>query len=496
MVPVIATQVLIARSYAADDFGAFGIGLAVASVASILVPLGATRALPLLLAERDQHTDRPGFVGAILFNVILILGASALGWILTWAATSSWGFASLGEPSTQLTLLLFATGVFEALDRLAETTCAVLGVVRSIVWRKYVVGPGLRMAAVVLALVLDWSIVGLGVAYVVASTIGSVLYFAIVARAMAIRPNDLAPSLRRFDAGLQLRRGLQMLIHGALMAWIAAGGTVLVGAMDGPGEAAILRAALPLAIFTRGLVVTFGITFSPLMARAATAGDTAEISRIFWRYALWVTVLIFPIGVLLSAFPVPVLDLAYGDRYLEADWTLRLVGAGFFLHAATGFHAQAIQMMDRNRPLVRSDVVVFVVFTVLNLVLIPPYGALGAAIAIFVGLILSALWSLQILFAAGMSRPSSRIGLAFAGVLATLVGFALVGLGLGGGLVALLAAVAATGLAALALFWYALPELDLPSMFPFVRRIPLLGPLIVRRSPEPSVPGAATTLRR
>ena len=93
-----------------------------------------------------------------------------------------------------------------------------------------------------------------------------------------------------------------------------------------------------------------------------------------------VTTLMLPVGLGLALYAEPVIELLYGSDYSGAA-TLRLLGA---LSVLWGVNATVVTVLvSRDRPGVYTApaLVALVPNLALSLILIPPYGAKGAAIA-------------------------------------------------------------------------------------------------------------------
>lgn len=463
MAPAVVVQVLLARYYSAEDFGGFGLALALAALAGTVLPLGTSRALPRSLADHEATNDRAAILGNLTFVVGLTGVLGVLGWLVLRISTALG--ATLVDPQlTTLVLIIYAIGLLEALDRIGETTCAVFGIVRAILVRKYGLGPMLRLTAVLLAVWLDWTIVELAVAYIVAALAGTLLYAAIVVRALQLGKDDSWTEVSRHLNGVkQVRRGLPMLAHGLMHTWIASGGIVLLGVLNGAAAAATFKAAMPLAIFLQGLGATFGITYLPLVARLAQSGDRHTLSQAYWRYSAWLLALLFPASAMLIGFPEQVLQLLYGSRFSNAAPALRLVVLGYFLYSALGLHGQTLQMLNRYSALLRLDLVIAPAFTISTLVLASTYGATGAAWAVFGALTALAALSMRLLVGTSIDRPARQVFVAQGVAVACLLAAVLVDFVFAPPLVL---ALVLNAVLALVVGWYALPAMEVSSVVP------------------------------
>ena len=100
----------------------------------------------------------------------------------------------------------------------------------------------------------------------------------------------------------------------------------------------------------------------------------------YWRTAAWVAVLSFPIFVATFAFARPMTIGLFGARYADASLILAIVSAGNFFEVMWGFNGLTLKALNKGSYIVICNVVTAVMTCALALVLIPSYGALGAAI--------------------------------------------------------------------------------------------------------------------
>jgi O-antigen/teichoic acid export membrane protein len=73
--------------------------------------------------------------------------------------------------------------------------------------------------------------------------------------------------------------------------------------------------------------------------------------------------------------------MLFGERYSEAGILLAVLSVGFYVNAALGFNAFTLRVFGKVRPIVLIDIIAVIASIAICLLLIPRYGALGAAVA-------------------------------------------------------------------------------------------------------------------
>jgi O-antigen/teichoic acid export membrane protein len=109
--------------------------------------------------------------------------------------------------------------------------------------------------------------------------------------------------------------------------------------------------------------------------------NTAGINHLYWQTAAWVALLSFPGLIACCSLAGPVTTLLLGERYAAAGPILAVLSVGYFFNAALGFNALTLKVYGRVRVIVINDLLGAVTLVAANLLLVPRYGVMGAAVA-------------------------------------------------------------------------------------------------------------------
>jgi len=123
-----------------------------------------------------------------------------------------------------------------------------------------------------------------------------------------------------------------------------------------------------------------GILYMPAAARLFANGDREGLGHLYWRTSTWVAVLAFPVFVATFAFARPLTIALYGGRYADAAAVLAVLSAGCYFEAMWGFNGLTLKALNKAKYVVACNLVTAATTVILALILIPRYGALGAAI--------------------------------------------------------------------------------------------------------------------
>ena len=174
---------------------------------------------------------------------------------------------------------------------------------------------------------------------------------------------------------------------------------VALQALSGLVAAAEYRAVVPIAQQNTVVLDTFAFLFVPLAARLFARRDTAGLHDLYWRSAVWVSVMNFPVFAASFALAQPITLLLYGERYASSAPVMAVLALGFYANTALGFNGITLRVYGRVRFLVLAELVSVVAGITLGLFLIAEAGAIGAALSFLVTMIFQ-----NVLYQFGMYR--------------------------------------------------------------------------------------------
>jgi O-antigen/teichoic acid export membrane protein len=139
-----------------------------------------------------------------------------------------------------------------------------------------------------------------------------------------------------------------------------------------------------LKIVEQGMLLVpllFVAQYLPVASRVFVAGDRAGFRELYIGLSKLSYVLALPVIALLAAFPEPILHTLYGGRFPARGIVVWMLLPGFVVNLAFGLNSAALAAVGDRRALARTGVVSTVAMTVLALILVPVFGAEGAASA-------------------------------------------------------------------------------------------------------------------
>lgn len=378
-----AVQVLIVRYLTQDGYGAFAYALSLVAVGQSVVTLGLDRAVTRFVPIYEERGEYGALLGTLVLAVgtVVVLGLAfvvlAIG-LQSWLAGDVLGDRQL---VTVLTILA-ALAPIQAYDGLLIGMFAVFGDAWGVFFRKHVLGPLLRLAAVGLLIVAGSGVEFLAAGYVGAGILGIALYSVMLWRMLARR--GLLDRLRETTVSIPFREvfgfALPLLSSDLVYVVLSASDVILLEHFHDTTEVAAFRVVQPAAVLNQVVFTSFALLFTPLAARFFARGDSHGINQLYWRTATWMAVFSFPIFAMTFSLAGPVTVTLYGEAYRDSAVYLALLSFGYYFNVALGFNGLTLKVVGRLRYIVSLNVLAAATNVALNIVLVPRFGALGAAI--------------------------------------------------------------------------------------------------------------------
>jgi O-antigen/teichoic acid export membrane protein len=376
-------QVLVVRYLSKSDYGAFAYAFSIISLGSSLAVFGfdktVTRFVPIYQERGEYHK----LFGAIIMMVSTVISLSFFLVLLVFGLRGWITEFFVSDPlALQLLLVLIFLMPIQALDSLLIGMLAIFSKPSSIFFRRYVLGPSLRISIVLLLILFHENVYFLSIGYIAAGAIGIVIYYGILIR--DLRSQELwnrfniqkikfpVKEIFSFSAPL-LTSNFVYMIRTQLV-------IILLEYFRNTLDVAAYRAVQPVADLNTTVIQSFSLLFMPTMARMFARKDQEGIDDLYWQSAVWITVISFPIFLITFSLAQPLTVLLFGERYAESGWIMAVLAFGYYFNAALGYNADTLRIYGRLRYTVAIDFVAMFISLGLNLILIPRYGAIGAAV--------------------------------------------------------------------------------------------------------------------
>jgi O-antigen/teichoic acid export membrane protein len=177
-----------------------------------------------------------------------------------------------------------------------------------------------------------------------------------------------------------LRRSLPLGLAAVMIQIYLYFDTLLLGLFKGDEVVGLYNAAYKLVFFVLILDRVFIESFFPLISRYYRE-SLERLQNLLKNYAKLITALVIPIGIGGTLLAVPILDLVFGPQYLRGVIAFQILIWVVSLSSINSVYGYGLIGCDQEKKYTLAISLGTMSNLILNFLLIPPYGLMGAAIA-------------------------------------------------------------------------------------------------------------------
>jgi O-antigen/teichoic acid export membrane protein len=248
---------------------------------------------------------------------------------------------------------------------------------RARVFLQDVVGPLTRLGATVVVVGAGLPLVWIANGWVIAFAITALVGFVTILLWTPILDYNSSPIARlefvSFATPLMVSAAMGVLLGNA--------DTLLLGYFTTPSIVGIYDSAFAVSTLIIGIYTAFGFLFLPVFSRLHADEDQQGMQETYSVITKWMTTILAPVYLTLVFFSSTLLSVTFGEPFAIADSALIILLTGMYLRTVTGLGGQALTAIGEPRAVMIGNVVGVASNIGLNIVLIPRYGLVGAAIA-------------------------------------------------------------------------------------------------------------------
>ena len=393
----ILTQVLIGRALGAELFGSFALAWTLLRIGRVIGLAGQDKAIQRFGADVQRSRHSRYLTPLVRMTLAITVGTSF--------ALAAWMFLSapflstrvFADPNLVVILRLFSLTVpivttFSLATAISRLTLSN----RLTVLSEEFIQPSVQLVGCGLALVLGAKLVGIGIATSGSFLFGGAIAWFGVHRLVLGQTNDgpspmgltngnssselQAGSPSRVTPTSLLNFGTQASLATSINLALLWSDRLMIGAILGPVAVGVYQASSQLTTGLIAITGAFGAIFMPMIARSSSLQDQPAQKSLYATHAVWTTQLGGLAGAFLLVVPETVLQLSFGNEYLEASLPLSILACGQLLSILTGPTNLLLIMSGRQLDWLILTILALGINVVANLILIPVLGITGAAL--------------------------------------------------------------------------------------------------------------------
>lgn len=368
-----------ARYLTTDQFGLVVLGISVINIASVPCILGLNQGVVKFLAIERERGKRDTYIS---ISILIVFSLSTLATIfgyLNQERLSEYLFGSDIQTETFLIFLL-TIPLFSLLKLISGILRGEMNS-RGFVYVSKLVRPGTKLVFTGAAIwwVSSTSAVALAFLLSILITVLSGFYL-LYSEGWSFSPKT------NIDVSELIQFSLPLSISSSVFILLSHIDKLLIGFYQAAAQVAIYEVAVTIAGLLGLFRSAFGFLLYPKLSEQFAERNHDAISRMYRQTTKWILTLTTPAFVVLFTRPDLLVEL-FGPQYdLQIiQPLLALLGFGLFANAVVGPNGEALLGFGRSRIVLVYNLVSVALNLILNVVLIPPYGPVGAAVASLTG---------------------------------------------------------------------------------------------------------------
>lgn len=379
------TRMFIARTMGPDAYGLLSIGLAIASVLVTFSLLGLDVGLTRFVAFYKGKGSLGKVKGSIFssFKITVPLGIFFSVLLFLLSERIAVGFFSKQDLTPVIQLMSFSI-LPSVLSTISDSTLMGFKLIKSKVFTTEI-GKNLSTLLFVVAffylgLSLFGATTGFLLGFVTSCVIGLYYVRSKILPGLGSRSFSMSREILSFSWPLFLVYSLSM-----VLSWTD---VLMLGYFDTATNVGIYSACLNLCMLLTFVYYGFGFIFVPLISEFYSKNKIDEIRGFYKISTRWIFSIVFPIFLLLVFFPDNILEIMFGQEFIPGYLALIILSLGFVVFISVGLSRETVVVIGKPKVVFYITVVSAVSNFILNLVLIPIYSMVGAAIAMSVSMVI------------------------------------------------------------------------------------------------------------
>lgn len=367
-------RLFIIRSFTQTEYGIFTLSLTILSIFITVLLLGLSAGVIRFIAYYRGKKDLKKVKGTIISALHIGVISGLIGFFLMFFGS---GFLSnlFNEPSLESGLKILAISLpLTIIATLLINSFQGFGNVRPKIFIKDIGSNIVRFILVIFVILAGYRLLGLFVIYAFVSIfllIGSFVFYKKLR--LPKKYKLLRKKLIIFSLPL-----LSITISSLILNKFD---TLMIGFYMESSFIGLYDGSVVLAQFIPQIFSSIFILYLPISTFLFSRGKNSEIKKIYSTITKWGIIIIFPLFLILFLFPDVVLSFLYGSEYIGGKLVLQILSLGFLVHVLLGPNGSTLIAFGKERLVSSLQVFAIVLNIILNIILIPLMGIVGAAIA-------------------------------------------------------------------------------------------------------------------
>ncbi|MDP2973855.1 MAG: flippase [Candidatus Diapherotrites archaeon] len=382
-------RVIIARFLGPGDFGLFSIGLAVVGIVTAFGALGLYQGVLYFVAVFESQGKKENVLGTILGSLKLQLFSSVLFALALLILAEPIALIVFNQPGLTIVLQLLALTIpFQVITSNMMILAQAFKKIEYKVLLRNIIESIAKLVLTFLLLFFGFGVAGASLALALSSAFAlAVSIWLIQKRVYRIFASSVKPVYNFWQL---FSYSWPLFATGFFMMIMSNIDTICLGILDTAYNTGIYNVATPTARILELPSFALMSLFLPVATGLYVTKRMRELDKTYKTVVRWVFTLTFPCALFAIIFSREILSILFGPLYGLGASALSILALGFFTYSLMDASRCMLQPIAKTKLILFNTIVGATANVILNFLLIPPLGIIGAALATAFGY---SLWS-------------------------------------------------------------------------------------------------------
>ena len=399
----ILNQIILGRLMGPEIYGIYNLALSVVTIASTLAVFGFFGSLARFIPFHLEKGEGDKVRSTIDFSSIFVLSTGIIFAVSIQFLAERIAVGVFKEHELVTPLRIFAAGI-----PVLGLQTVMRGITRGFKAVRYnviIFNIGDRVIKIVLFLM---SLTFVSRLYGAIAAHITVAVITIIATMWLIR-HRIFPDYRKLSrtpvAKEMLSFSWPLALTGFTFLFVSKTDKVLLGYFLDSKDVGIYSPALVIAGLLIFVATAFKFMFLPTVSEYFARKDTSGLEMLFKSTSKWIFLIVLPLFLLILLFPREVIRFLYGVKYTEGYLALIILSMGIALNDFAGTAGNILVGGGHTKLNLVCEVIAAVTNIILNIILIPRFGIVGAAAATGISYTTRNISSLSFVYATHRMHP-------------------------------------------------------------------------------------------
>ncbi|PSG98651.1 MAG: hypothetical protein BRC29_00810 [Nanohaloarchaea archaeon SW_7_43_1] len=398
-------QIVAANALGSDLYGVLSLGMMAFSVITSLVMLGIPSSVQRFIPYYRNKDDEERIQGVFDFSIRVTLLTSIIISIGLFLSADFLAIQIFRSEQVASVLRVFSIAVpFCTLATVTTNIAVAFKKIRFKIYIRNITESIVKIAVTAVLLWFNYGLFGASIGFAAGWISSGILGLYLIDRKIFPFISGSINSVR--ERAKIVRHSAPLVLSDVFNQITSWADIFLLGYMKNSSAVGLYNAALPTATIISVIPSAIGSLATPVMTEFYSEGKIEDMAQVYKTTTKWVLMITLPMFLLMALFSKPGLKLLFSPEYLEQTvnfigfsysstaTALSILAFGYLASSLTGISRQIIEATSQTKYNFYLASMTGLVNIGLNLLLIPDYGVLGAAIATSFSLVTSSVASI------------------------------------------------------------------------------------------------------